>query len=418
MSTPLARSLFAAATALSLLGPLPEVLAQSTELYDWPDQTAPILITTPKSLIFVHKDGKPFRTFSYTPLKSDPLAITDIDKDGAPEIVAMGKPTFAIDTDGDPIWAQSKGCKMALVADFAADERLDVFCADGRTATLYSHDNQLIWKANLGRRFSDCGAGDLTADLKADIECAMGKRFVRVDGAGTVITTEGEESALPADPKLFGALEPAGTSLLSQGETFDVDNDGTKEESLLMDGTLLVVKSKSKPAAPLAMVDLGTAEPRGLVVKDLDGKPGLEVVALTDTAAFILWPADKRSDTFALAARLTNTPMAELQTVYANNFPDDKAAAAEVTKLQDKLSACYGSQVKKSQFAGSGRLIIALDVDDKGKITSAKKVHSELPDKKVVECAIKTLEKGTYPVAKEGETGTLNVTMFMTFRAQ
>ena len=102
----------------------------------------------------------------------------------------------------------------------------------------------------------------------------------------------------------------------------------------------------------------------------------------------------------------------------ANNFTDNEAAQKTIKAMEADLAKCYASTVKKSEFAGSGQLLLELKADKDGKVTKINKLHSEIAGKSVVSCAEKTLKKAKLPASAEDNTGTVNVTMYFTFRDQ
>ena len=297
----------------------------------------------------------------------------------------------------------------------AFDEKKEILCSDKRSLKVITHDNQQAWEMSLGRSFSDCALGDTNGDLKADIECKVGKKIARIDGNGTLITAEGDDSLINSEP--YEAFAAVGEEVTTAKQTFDFDKNGTADEYIVFEDTLLVVKSKSNPK-PLSMFD-----PKGkvtaLLVKDLDADGTLEIVALTDKAVFVLSPDGKRQERFDLSAkRYKRSPVADLQSVYANGFEDNDAAREVITGMSGALAKCYAKQVKKSAFAGSGQLLLELKVDEKGKVTKANTMHSEIADDGVVSCAKKTLQKAKLPKVGEAKAATINVTMTFTFRDQ
>ena len=55
-------------------------------------------------------------------------------------------------------------------------------------------------------------------------------------------------------------------------------------------------------------------------------------------------------------------------------------------------------------------------VTDAGKIKQVSKLHSDIPDKKVVACVKKALGKTKPPKAAEGAEGSINITLAFSFR--
>ena len=384
------------------------------KLYDWPDETAPVMIVSDGGVIFLHRDGAPYRAYDWRGSDVESAHVTDIDRDGQPEVIGVGRPTFAVDSTADPMWSLKKGCKIGLVADIVADNKLDLMCSDGREIKVYTHDNQFVWALSIGRRFTSCEAGDTNGDLKADLECKIGSRIARIDGEGKLITAEAEESMIPEASEPYEPFAAVGEEVLTSDPTFDLDGDGEAGESLLVEGDKLILRAEGKPA--LATIELG-AKPQAALVKNLDGEGPAEVVVVAGGKIWVV-DGEGRKDSYSLQAKkYGREPLAQLQSVYANGFADDAAAKAKVEQLQDDLSSCYARQVKRSEFAGSGKLLLKLSVDGEGEVTGVERVHSEIADKSVVQCAMKKLE-GVEPGAAEGDSASINITMTYTFRAK
>lgn len=403
-----------------LLAMAPSTLfAQDVQLYKWPYGKNSALITTSNGALLIHQDGKPYRAYTFKPNKSKlhpSMFATDMDRDGKPEIVGVGKPTFAISGAGDPLWSKPKGCVDGFLADVANDTKLELICTTRREIKAFTHDAQFLWSISLGRSFKNCRAGDTNGDLKADIECNVGKKIVRIDGPkGKLITADSDESLIP-DKANYDAVSPASTDTLAGKTTHDFNKDGTAEESLEVSGNTLALVSKSSPKKPIAVIDLKD-KPLNALVMDLDGDGKLEVLAVTKKRYFVISADGKRQESYPLALKkYKRKPVADFESVYAMNFNDNKAAGAVIKGMNEKFSKCYASALKKSKFAGSGKLLLEATFDDKGKATKVSKIHSQIADKKVVKCALSVLKKAKVTGAKPKLTGKINITMTFTFR--
>lgn len=393
--------------------------AQDLKLYDWPHADAPVMVSTKNGVLFLGKDGAPLRAYSWkakNAKKLPRLFITDIDRDGQPDLLGAGKPTFAIASNSNPMWFQSKGCAQTVLGDFIADTKLDVACISGSQIKVYSHDNQFAWSINLGRGIKTCYAGDVSGDNKSDLECTLRgtKKIARVGGDGSLLTSEAEDTQVDPDAPPFEMFADIGQGALDS-KTFDFNKDGTPEEFLKVDNNLISVVSKSSPKALFTFN--AKAPPIAAIVKDLDGDGNLEIVALSKKALVVAHPAKKKEAAYSLNTRkYKRKPLAELRSVYANNFTDDDAARASVDAVQPSLSKCYAGRAKKSGFTGSGQLLLQADVNDKGKVVKTSKIHSEIADKKVVSCALKALSKLKAPKAAKGANAIINITIVFTFR--
>lgn len=422
IKTPFVRSLLSVATGASALVALAaNASAQDYQLYDWPDATAPAVITTPNGALYIHKDGSPYRAYSYAPnkVKGQPAMIAvNIDGQGGPEIVGIGKPTFAISASGAPLWSMDKGCKQGLIGDIFADDKLELMCVQGNEIKVFTHDNQFAWGLSLGRSFGTCSLGETNGDLKADIECKVGGKIARIDGAkGQLISAESSESMIPDDYKPYDPMTPVDPKASMDGsQTYDFNGDGTAEEFVQVIDKAIGVSSKSSPK-PLFVVDLKQV-PQVVLVKDLDQDKKPEIIAIAGKSVFVISSNGKEVNSYSLdIKKYKRKPLAEFDSIYPNNFQDQDAATAEIKKRQGDLSKCYTSALKKDDFAGSGRLLLKVEVDAKGKPTQVSSDFSEV-DKKVSSCAISALKKGQYPVAAAEKTGSINITLRFTFRDQ
>lgn len=413
----------AAPLALALLLTSGQAMAQdatpTTQLYDWNFGKASALITTPAGALLIHEDGKPYRAFKFKPIRrkgAQTLIVADIDRDGNPNIVGIGKPSFALNEMGDPVWTMPKGCADGFLADVANDTKLELVCASSKELKVFTHDAQFLWSATIGRSLKNCIAGDTNGDLKADIECNIGgKKIARFDGINGKMITADATTSMISEPYSFDVMADAEDGILAGKVMFDFNKDGTSEEYLSVSGNTLALVSKSNPKKPI-VVDLKSA-PLSALVRDLDGDGNLEVLAITKTRYFVISADGKRQESYPInPAKYKRSPVAEFESVYTTNFQDNDAAKKATKALGAKLSSCYKGALKKSEFAGSGKMLLEAIYDVKGKAKSVSKIHSEIADKKVNACVIKTLKKAKMPAAKKGLEGGLNLTLLFSFR--
>jgi len=407
------------ATTLLLAVVLPAASAAAQTVYDWPSAETPVVVHDGSGVLFLGKDKTVFRAYTWRENKGDhahPAWFLDIDRNGKPEVVGAGKPTFGLRANGDPWWFHSGGCDQVLVSDFALDNKMDILCLDGKTINIRTYDWQLVWKVSIGRRFDWCRAGDVNGDLKSDIECKWhhSKKYTRLDGSsGEVLAAETTDEEIP-NPK-YESVDPVGKDSLAGKKEYDLDGDGTAEESVIADGSAIVVKSRSHKKALARIATKG--KPVAIVVKDLDGDKKLDIVAVTPKQIVITDPLGKKTKKFSANAKSYHRKaVAKLQSVYANGFDkNDEAAQKAVHDVNDKLARCYSGEVRKNQFAGTGTVLMEVDVDEKGKVGKVHVHHSSLADDRVVKCASHVLKRAKFPKAG-GNGGAINITMQYTFR--
>lgn len=345
-------------------------VASAQTVYDMPSKEAPVMVHDGSGIVFLGKDAAVYRAFSWKAAKGAEtfdLLVTDMNKQGGPEIIGAGKPTFVLNQNADPVWFLDKGCDQVLVTDIAADPTLDLLCLAGNEMSVYTHDGQLIWRAKVTQRLDSCKAADINGDLKAEIECKIkgSKKLTRFDGATGQVLAAGTDASEVEETvyNRFAAVEGTEEGVLLKK---DLTGDGTEE-------TVTVSKKE---------ITVSTAE--GAKKFNVDAK------------------------------KYKRTPVAEIKNVMANGFESAEVGQNAVRDLNDKLAACYSSQVRKNQFAGQGEVLMEVKVDGKGKVSNANLLHSGLADASVSKCAVDVLKKGKYPAAT-GESANINVRLFFTF---
>ena len=395
-----------------------EVSAQ-TRIYDWPSDQYPVLMVKKGTLLFVDKDKKVSRAYSWRAENGGEVGrtvyVVDVNQEGGPEIVGSGTPTFVLNTDSNAIWAHKEGCEQLIVANFVADDKLDMMCNNGKELKVYTYDGQFVWSLSLGRRIEYCRAGDWNGDLMADLECKYRGRstYARVESDGSVIQAEVDEHEIDKDQLEIGEVSPSPASLLEGKQHFDLDGDGHPDERINADGNAVVIGSKAKDKA-LARVELD-GEAQTAVVKDVDGDGKKEIYVATSKTLYVIGPDGKKIGDYPTSARrYDRSPLAELKSVYANGFGENNEKAQKtVDELQDKLSRCYADRVRRNPFAGTGQMLLQVAVDEKGGVKKVNKVHTDITDKDILECAKSALERGDYPKAKG--SGSINVNINYTF---
>lgn len=386
-------------------------LAQDAKLYDWPDETAPVLISSGKGLVFLHQDGKPYRAYDFKASKKGGVIVTDLDEDGKPEIVGAGKPTFTLDTNTSAMFSRKQGCGQVIVADFIGDKKLELMCSDGGTMRVFTYDGQMAWEINVGRSFGTCKVGDVNGDLHPDIECTRGKKIVRFDAEGKLMDGAADSSQIEGESETYTATAGVDLSAIEGKAKQDLTGDGKNEAIEVLDGSLVVRGEDDKILSTTKL----NGKPVAALVKNLDGKGASDIIVVTDKTIHVIDPLGKASATYSLSARsYKRAPTVEYQGLSASNFSDEKAAREAAEKVKDKLAKCYTSEMKKSEFAGSGQLLTNVFVDAKGKITGVQ-AFTNLASPSVPKCVKGTLKKLKLPAAT-GDKATLTVTLKFDFR--
>ncbi len=399
--------------------------AEQNHLYDWSSSEAPVLVETDQGLIFLGQDREPWRAYQWNRAggeKQEGSFMVDMDDDGETEIVGAGDPTFKLDQNSNPDWSLEEGCDQVIVANFAADDKLDVMCKSGSEIAIYTHDRQKIWSGDMGVNLEWCRAGDINGDLQNDLECKYRGRdtYVRIDSEGEILASESKETEIPDDAVDLAEPSPVGETVLNGEREFDLNGDGTAEETLKADGQAVVIQSRSKDKA-VARMELD-GEPKTAIIKDLDGKGTPEIVVLTGSNIVVANGKGEKLGTYSSdASDYSRYPVASLDSVYARGFKETKQAQKTVKDAKAELAECYERRVRGTLVVGIGQVIWKVYVDGDGKVSGTEKMHSSLNDDQIEKCALDVLEGLDYPAAKsskdkEGEAkGTLNITLKFTF---
>jgi hypothetical protein len=422
------RTLPALAAGLAILGLAATVSAQDDsddgkDLYDWPAKEAPVMVHDAGSVVFIGADREPYRAYSWDAADGDKIKSTfimNLDNEDGDDVIGVGKPTFALKTNSDPMWNIEAGCDQLIIANFyEADDRLELMCRRGTTISILNDQKEKVWSTNMGVRMDWCRAGDINGDLKADLECKYRGReaYVRIDSSGEFITQESEETKLTDSDVSHPRPDPVDASgLLSGKDTVDLNGDGQRNETLNAKGSKLVFGSTAKKE-PTATVDLGGKITTALV-KNLDGEGTQEIVAIAGDKIVVLSGAGEKLGTYAADAReYRRYPVADLQSVYAQGFTDNAKAQKVVEEAKKKLGACYERRVRGNLFVRIGEVIMKPHVDADGDVTNVEKIHSGIRDKQVERCATNVLEDLDYPKAstEDGNDGKANVNIVMKF---
>ena len=401
--------------------------ADPPDIYDWSHPKAPVMIHTEGSLVFLGQDREPRRAYEWDAVGGDnnqSLFVPDLDNDGAYDFVGAGEPTFALHDTSNPAWSIEGGCEQVHVADFAADDKLDIMCRGRTDIEVYTHDQQSIWSVDLNVPLEWCRAGDYNGDTKADLECKFRGRdtYTRIDvNEGDFIAQKSDESKLDPGAIDLDEASPVSSKVWKGEREFDFNGDGTAEESIQADGDALVLKSRSKDKA-IARVELDDEVKAGLV-KNLDGEGQPEIVAVTDDTITVL---DTEGETLGTdpvdADDYERRPVAALDSVYARGFEDEEKAQKTVKEAQDRLAECYSDRIDSGLFVGIGQVIYKLQIGSDGEVTNLEQMHSALRDEEIEGCAENILEGLDYPGPKSKEDGenkdgkaNLNVTLKFTF---
>lgn len=386
-----------------------EARAETPRLYDWGAKEAPVLVTNDSGVIFLGENRKAWRAYSWERAEGENkegLFLVDLDQDGSSDVVAAGEPTFAIRSNSNPWWTLDEGCRQVIVANFAADDKPDIMCNQGTEIGIYTHDRQKVWTLDLGVRLDHCKAADINGDLKADLECRYADReaWIRVDAEGDILAQESEESEIEETENGFDQASPVSSEVWEGEKEYDLNGDGTAEESIVADGSALVLKSRSKKKA-VARTDVG-GEIRAALVKNLDGEGEPEIVALTDSRIVVLDNEGEKLGSYSSdAGEYKRYPVAKLKNAYGRKFADNNKASAAVEEANEKFAKCYEDRVRGKLLVGTGEVILNAYIGKDGSVDRIELMHSAIDDDEVESCAKDVLRGLEFPKPKKKEDG-------------
>ena len=398
-----------------------QAMAQEAAIYDWGAEDAPALVANDTGVILIGTDARPLRVATWRANASGerdkPLRLVDLRGDGSLNIVGSGNPTFALDESGEPLFAFEDGCRQLVVADIIQRTNLDLVCVKNRQVRVYTDRGNFAWSVDPGRNLDWCVAGDLTGNTRNDLECAYRgiNQFLRVSYEGEVLTTDAENHNLENARESLNEPSPSPQTVWDGEERFDLDGGGEATASIHIEGGTLQVRQRGAEE-PLSQTSV-RGEPLASLVKDLTGEDGQEVVLLTSQRIYVISEGGEQIEEFsANASQYSRVPHAELASVYVNGFGEaGEEARGRVGDIQDDMAQCYGTRLRSAPFAGSGRMVMQVIVDEEGSVQDVQKRHSRVGDSRTENCALEALRGLSFPGAEEGQA-TVNVNVIFTFR--
>ncbi len=362
-----------------------------------------VLASAPKGLVLFDSKLDVYRIYRYSPMKGRArVLVVDLDNDGSPEFIGVGKPSFGLDSTGNPVWDYPEGCSELGVGDLLGTPEKEVACIHGRTLSVLAYDGTVLWEAVIrGGKMTGLAVAMLdTDDGKDDLEFLVGKKIWRYKGDGTVLGENFEErKAQPRDE--WAEQAEAMKAVMSGQETFDLDGDGTAEESIVVDGAKLVIKSKGKDK-PMGEYTFPAGKILSAAVGQLtdDGKP---VVALGgDGMVAFVGPDGKAIREVRIDFRKARRkPKVEYVGVNAMGFADRKGPIGLFDEHLPQIAACYAKRHKAYALTRQGKTLFKFDIGPKGKVKGHEIAYSTLNDPKVNGCIVKVVKRWKFPAPTE-----------------
>ncbi len=363
------------------------------------------MASAPGGLVLFDAKLDVYRIYRYAPLGKGDITrvrVIDLDEDGGPEIIGIGKPSFGLDAGGNPVWDYPEGCSELGVGDLLDTPEKEVVCVHGRTLTALSYNGSMMWEVDLrGAKMTGLGVGMLdTDDGKEDVEVQVGKQIWRYKGDGSQLGTEFEERrTVPQDDWAEQAAEIKAT--LAGERSFDLDHDGTAEETLKAEGAKLSILSKGK-AEPLGQYTLPTGPILSVAVGALgeEGKPVI-VVGGEGIVAFLAGNGAVLKEQRVDFRKADRSPKVEFVGVNAVGFEDREAAAGRVQSILDKAGECYAKRHRAYALTRQGKTMFKFDVNAKGKVSGSEILYTTLSDGQVDACIRGLGSKLSFPTPTE-----------------
>lgn len=363
-------------------------------------------------MLLLKADGSPHRVYRYKSIHEgapDRLRVVDIDGDGRSEVFGLGVPTFMLNKKGDPVWDVPKGCQGFAVANVMGEaNKKELVCASGGALVVSTHDGQEVWRYDYKRTLIlDVGVGDLGDTGNDDVEFRTKRQkqgFWRISNQGEELGRDFEGRDTQVQDEM-AAYKAELTDLMSGKTTFDLNGDGSGEESLKVDGAKVTIGSSGK-GKPVAEFDMPGGAVSAAAVGDVDGDGKLEIflagpgiVRIVDASGAI------RSDVRVDPAAMKREPQATLNganatgmaiPTKADNIEESDEDALRTLLEQKSFSAvrtCYERRLKSYPLTYRGKVILKLAVNKKGKISGQETLYSDVTDDFVLKCIGKATKK-------------------------
>lgn len=362
-----------------------------------------VLASSPAGMVIFNDALEVYRIYRYGLLGKKPTArlmVVDLDGDGRPEIIGIGKPTFGLDATGNPLWDFPDGCSELAVGDLLGTPEKEVACIHGKSLTVLACDGSPSWEVQLSSTgMSGLAAGLLgTTDGKDGLEFNVGKEILRFKGDGTPLGNEFTERATtPVDLLELQRAESAG--LLDGSTQLDLDGDGVAEDSLLAEGSKLSLRFKGKQEP--VVYELPGGRILAVAVGEGFGDTPLIVVGGEGRVAFLGADGKVKKETAIDLLRASRSPKVEVVGVNAVGFELRENVGKTFDASREQVAACYEKRHKAYGLTRQGKTMFKFDVSDKGKVTAFETLYTTLNDSEVNGCIGRIVKGLTFPKPSE-----------------
>lgn len=365
-----------------------------------------VLASAPAGLLILDDKLQVYRIYHYKPLGSgsrERVRVVDLDNDGSPEIIGIGKPSFGLDSTGNPVWDYAEGCSQLGVGDLLDTPEKEVACVHGKKLSTLAYNGPVLWEVEItGAKMKDLGVAMLdTDDGKEDLEFSVGDQVWRYKGDGSLLG-DGFEERRTQPQDAWAAQAEALVALMGGTELVDLDGDGSATETLHVQGAKLVLR-KQATDAPLGEYTAPTGAIRSLAVGALLGEEGKPAVIVGgEGLVAVLGPdakplAEVRVD-FRRSARAAKV---EFVGVNAVGFADTDAATKPLTAHAAQVSTCYEKRHRAYSLTRQGKVMLKFDVKPDGRVGTTEIIYTTLNDPRVSGCIRKAAARWTFPKPAE-----------------
>lgn len=406
LSVPSPLGLCALALSALTLGAADKALAADGHvqyLHELDDYERPLLLAaSDRGVVFIGADHQLYRAYHHEQRARDGVTqpflwVEDIDSDQSVEIVAAGHPSFAIETNGDPLWGILDGCDQTFVGDFFEDDRAEIFCRRDNSVKVWNFRGQevLEWRGR-GYNLGDCYVADTDGDRELEATCVLGEdRHMSFD----LDFDEPEVVDYAARSAFQSGLNLRRVSALASGDSV-IRANGREINLGFNAGTLTL----SEAGAAYATLTLDTSAIYSAQTADLGRDGSKEIYIGGDDKVFVVSTDGTLLGTVnANPTATTRTPVVELRTVTAVGLEDSsrETTRALYDAQQSAFDGCYAASFGSNQFTRVGTMLFELSIDEDGDVSRVNMRHSDLGSSSLESCIEGILEDMTFSAGTE-----------------
>ena len=363
-------------------------------------------------ILLAAADGSVHRVYRYSKLAEGPpdhLRVEDVDGDGRAEVIGIGKPTFLLNDNGDPLLDWESGCVGFGVGNLNGRKasNKELVCLHGSHIEVFTSDAQYVWSADLGKWHfvRELGLADLDDSGLDDVEFEVllkKKRSIwRFNEDGEELGRDLAERTT-AVQHVTPEVRQASADLLAGKTAIDFNGDGSAEERVEFNHGMVKLSSGGK-GTPIGEFEMPGKEVFAAAVGDLDGdgKPelvlgGLGHVLIVGNDAKIV------ADLVVDPSRIRREPMAKLNGANASGLEEQEDPDAIKRMLDENfrgVAECYDKRLKAYALTHRGKAILKFEVSAKGAIGKYETLYTDVNHPDLMKCIAKVASKWKVPKA-------------------